>query len=151
MAKYTPRYDRFDLRRFWAKVNKFDDCWEWRGNRIPKGYGRFFVDGRNIGAHVFSWVIHNGRPVPEGLMVCHACDNPPCVRPDHLYAGTHQQNMDDIKKRGRRKLKINDHQVAELRERYHHANSPAPSLKALAAEFGISYSYAKVIIKGDRR
>lgn len=91
------------LARFWKKVNKGEGCWEWTAARSADGYGVIGAGGRGgplLRAHRVSYEIHNG-PVPIGMYVCHHCDNPPCVRPDHLYAGTNQQNQLDAVKRGR--------------------------------------------------
>jgi hypothetical protein len=88
--------------RFWEKVDKsgqnpdFPDCWEWTAHR-SKGYGAFShkPDGKSkkISAHKYSWQKANGKQVPEGLEVCHLCNNPPCVRPDHLEVGTRSHNQ----------------------------------------------------------
>lgn len=94
-----------DVQRFWRKIQKTDGCWLWIGSRGPSGYGLFGVatdSGRwaTNRAHRFSWEIHNG-PIPPGMCVCHHCDNPPCVRPDHLFLGTHKDNSDDMIRKGR--------------------------------------------------
>jgi hypothetical protein len=87
--------------RFWAKVQKrgVDDCWVWTGNLTEKnGYGRLRVSGQMVCAHRVSWELHNGL-IPEGLLVLHKCDNPPCCNPAHLFLGTHKDNsMDAIAK-----------------------------------------------------
>lgn len=86
-----------DEERFWSKVEKTDDCWQWTastmGGRYP--YGWFSKSGvKSVGhAHRFSYELHNG-PIPEGLVVDHLCRNPRCVRPDHLEAVTWRENLD---------------------------------------------------------
>lgn len=87
--------------RFWANVVRGPGCWEWAGDRWPNGYGRLSVNGRGMGAHRFSWVLANGGPIPAGLVICHDCDNPPCVRPDHLFLGTYADNTADKFAKGR--------------------------------------------------
>lgn len=82
---------------FWRQVDTSGDgCWEWQGYRLPRGYGHF----ASSSAHRRSWELTNG-PIPEGRWVLHHCDNPPCVRPDHLYAGTASDNAQDRERRGR--------------------------------------------------
>ncbi len=87
---------------FWARVTKGDSksCWNWTGGKNEKGYGALRFLGERILAHRLSWIIHNG-PIPEhdsyhGFCILHRCDNPSCVNPDHLFLGTHQDNMDDM-------------------------------------------------------
>jgi hypothetical protein len=72
--------------RFWSKVSKSNQCWLWTANALPAGY---------------SWLLTRGE-IPEGQQVLHKCDNPSCVRPDHLFLGTQQDNVDDMIKKGRR-------------------------------------------------
>ena len=90
--------------RFWTKVEKSDGCWIWKGSRHHNGYGYLHRGGHTdrhpARAHRFSWEIHNG-PIPVGLWVLHRCDNPPCVRPDHLFLGTRKDNMVDCAAKGR--------------------------------------------------
>jgi hypothetical protein len=86
--------------RFWAKVEKTDECWLWTGALVT-GYGQIAVsDGQRATAHRLSWEWENG-PIPEGLQVNHHCDMRACVRPSHLYLGTQEQNMRDKMERGR--------------------------------------------------
>jgi hypothetical protein len=93
------------MTRFHAKVSHEPNtgCWLWTGALVPKGYGSVRDDGpdfKRLGAHVASWKLHHG-PVPIGLFVCHRCDVRWCVNPDHLFLGTHQDNMDDMHGKGR--------------------------------------------------
>ena len=87
-------------RLFWAKVKKTDNCWEWTAATWGKGYGVYRHKNKSRSAHRLSYEIANG-PIPEGLLVLHKCDNPKCVRPDHLWLGTHADNMADCVRKGR--------------------------------------------------
>lgn len=79
-----------------------DGCWEWTASRneARRGYGQLNVDGRPVMAHRVMYELFVG-PIPPGLCVCHHCDNPPCVRPDHLFLGTHGDNAKDRDMKGR--------------------------------------------------
>lgn len=87
---------------FWARVSKGDGCWEWMGYRDPRGYGRLSRSAWSSPrlAHRYSWELTLGE-IPDGLYVCHHCDNPPCVNPDHLFVGTARDNNDDKLSKGR--------------------------------------------------
>lgn len=92
-----------DEERFWEKVNKKsdDECWEWLGSLLYKWqYGVFCVGGGSTLAHRYSWKLHFGE-IPPGMLVCHKCDNPPCVNPKHLFLGTGTDNMIDMVNKGR--------------------------------------------------
>lgn len=91
--------------RFWEKVDRTttpDGCWIWTGCRHRPGYGRIGLDGgRKVAqAHRVAYELQVG-PIPPGLHVCHTCDNPPCVRGDHLFVGTNADNVADKVRKGR--------------------------------------------------
>lgn len=85
---------------FWSKVQKTDDCWIWTAGKTPNGYGRFSIKRKPVYAHRVSYVIEHGS-ISEDLCICHTCDNPSCVRPDHLFQGTHSDNQIDSVRKGR--------------------------------------------------
>lgn len=86
-------------KRFWAKVIKTDTCWNWRGS-TNNGRGMININGVPKFSSRVSWELSFGK-ILDGLCVCHKCDNPLCVRPDHLFLGTHKDNMRDAIKKGR--------------------------------------------------
>lgn len=105
--------------RFWCRVRKTSGCWVWIGARCgrngEKRYGTIRADGVQTKTHVLSWRLAYGD-IPEGQLVLHHCDNPPCVRPDHLFLGTHQDNTHDAFHKGRRPYRLTYEQVAFVRE-----------------------------------
>lgn len=134
--------------RFWEKVRKTDECWLWTGGTDDKGYGVHHRDGRKIKAHRYSYELHKGAL--GHLHALHSCDNPSCVNPDHLRAGTHQENMDDRERRGRGgRLKGARHGSAKLSEaqvRYI-LESQEPGAN-IARRFGVSKSTIYAVRKG---
>lgn len=87
-----------EINRFESKINKTNTCWLWTGG-LTEGYGRFRFNGFMLGAHRFSWRLYRG-PIPKDLFVLHSCDVRSCVNPEHLFLGTHTDNvLDAIKKR----------------------------------------------------
>lgn len=150
-----------DVKRFWLNVKKSDGCWLWTGycNKYRFGYGSFWNHGKPGKAHRFSWEIHNG-PIPKGMQVLHDCDNPPCVRPDHLFLGTQLDNLNDMRSKGRGfvppagtakwelhgNARLTKLQVREIR---------ALAIKAkthleLAERFGVSRTQISRIIRNER-
>jgi HNH endonuclease len=88
--------------KFWERVNRGEGCWEWQGRRQHNGYGRLWVvDTKSEqAAHRVAWQVTYGF-IPDGIQVCHRCDNPPCCNPDHLFLGTKHDNMQDCAGKGR--------------------------------------------------
>ena len=110
--------------RFHRHYEKTDNCWIWLGRLFGKGYGSIGLGGKGakqVLAHRLSYQIHKG-PIPDGMVVMHKCDNPRCVNPDHLEAGTQSQNIKDAFSRGRKinlpsGLKGESHGASKLTEK----------------------------------
>ena len=86
--------------RFWKFIEKTDYCWNWKGGRSGNGYGYFSEEwNHQVRAHRFSYELHKGK-IPEGMVLCHACDNKICVNPEHLWVGTSGDNTRDAVKKG---------------------------------------------------
>jgi hypothetical protein len=149
--------------RFWSKVDKdgpipehrpeLGPCWLWTASTDRRGYGRIGYGGTNGGwtsAHRAAWELADG-PVPDGLLVLHHCDNPPCVRRTHLFLGTHVDNMADMRAK-RRSLagarhnlaKLDDQQVEEIRRRV----AAGERQETVAKAFGTSQSHVSGICSG---
>jgi hypothetical protein len=100
---FTPRRNRTIEQRFWEKVKKTDDCWEWLGARSGANggrYGSFRMGEKTIQTHRLSWELTNGK-IPKEICVLHHCDNVICVNPAHLFLGTQKDNSMDMIKKGR--------------------------------------------------
>lgn len=95
-----PQYTTDVTTRFWAKVHKTDTCWLWTASTTRYGYGRLQVSGHALLAHRIAYALAHGS-LPDDLLVCHHCDTPACVRPDHLFLGTYADNRIDCIRKGR--------------------------------------------------
>ena len=93
MTLPIPHLDRSTIQRFWSKVSKDDNCWEWQGY-IRDRYGAIKIKGHNYSVHRIAYSIHYGID-PGIMLVCHTCDNPLCIRKDHLFLGTVADNVAD--------------------------------------------------------
>lgn len=131
--------------RFWSKVDKTSatGCWNWTATRNAQGYGAIRHNRKMVAAHRLVWEMTNG-PIPDGLDVCHHCDNPSCVNPSHLFLGTHGDNMLDMAIKERRIFKLTQRDVKEIRR----LRSEGRLLSDIAELFGISSSSVSGIALG---
>ncbi len=130
--------------RFSGFIEKTDSCWLWTGAKLDGRYGALQVAGRPVGAHRVSYQLHVG-PIPEGFCVLHRCDTPACINPDHLFLGTHQDDMRDRDSKGRGRHKLNEETVRRIKSEYEPRKT---SLRALAARYGVSHGAIQLIVTG---
>jgi len=162
----TDAFPEEAIRFFWSRVEQTATCWNWHGSHIRAGYGHVNHKSlpRRVMAHRFSWELHYGYP-PGDLLVCHHCDNPPCVRPDHLFLGTLADNYHDCATKGRHPHG-STHYLRLEPERVRGERNPAAKLteaevfairtrraggarvRALAKEYGVSESLISAIFHG---
>lgn len=154
------------IERFWPRVNKNGDngCWNWTAALSAAGYGQIGAQGERkiLYTHRLSWEIANGQ-IPNGMVICHKCDNPKCCNPDHLFMGTQKQNMQDARKKGRdvhsrhpncfpighkaARAKITNEQASEMMKEIY-----GGALRSVTAKkFGVSVSLISKIINGKCR
>jgi len=158
MTKYTPGQA---IIAFWNKVNKdgsipahcpeLGQCWEWTGGLTSQGYGSIVYGGENTVSHRVAWKLAYGK-IPPKMVILHKCDNPKCVRPEHLSMGTHQNNSDDMVAKNRsnsliktNKLTVKD--IATIRNSYSWFDV---TMKMLAIQYGISVATVFDIIHRKR-
>jgi len=129
--------------RFWNQhsVDPECHCWVWIGSMARGSYGRIYIGGKAIRAHRYSWMYHKGE-IPDGMYVCHSCDNPACVNPDHLFLGTAADNSRDMREKGRSqrgerngsRTKLTDSDILTIRNSSEH-------YMILAERFDVSKCY----------
>lgn len=148
--KYFYRHQRMrpDISSaFWKNVLKTDSCWLWTGAKSKAGYGQLGHRKKVLYAHRVSFELHKGV-VPKGMVVCHTCDNPQCVNPEHLFVGTHCDNMHDaIDKNRLPGTKISDSTVEAIRRDYGD-NIP---ISKIAVQYDVSQTAAWRIAHRQRR
>jgi hypothetical protein len=162
---YGPK-PRSPAERLWKKVNRAgpDECWEWQGAVDAFGYG--FLHGgplyrtgaKWVKAHRIAWEVHHGRPIPDGGIICHHCDNPPCCNPAHLYLGTKKSNAEDRARRRRGKehrqdgehndnAKLTEDQVRQIIVELRRL--PRRSQTSIAQEFGVQQPQISRIMRSE--
>lgn len=145
----------FNVTRFWllAAAPNEDGCRLWQGFVDDKGYGVFYFEGRNRGAHVLALTFATGRQCPPGLETCHSCNVRRCVEPAHLRFDSRQSNVDD-KVRSGRQARGESHPCARLTERnvidIREKRAAGASIDALAEEFGLRHPHVSLICTGAR-
>lgn len=143
-------YDSDDVARFHRHIDKTGDCWLWLKAKDKNGYGFFKLARKMIKAHRFMWQLLHG-PIDRSLQVCHHCDNPPCVNPDHLFVGTCQDNRDDQTRKGRNltgtrnpAAKLTDDDVREIRFLY----DSGWTQQTIADAYGVAQAHISQICLG---
>jgi hypothetical protein len=152
--------------RFWSKVDKngpvvkpaLGPCWIWKAAKNSSGYGEFTFNGKQQSVHRIVWQLTHGS-IPEGLCILHHCDNPPCVRPDHLFRGTIADNNHDAMAKGRNnclpphfsgenhyRARLTTNQVKEIREK---RKAMGISFRKLAIQYNVGVTTIRHIIHGE--
>ena len=144
-------------------IDPVSGCWNWQRGTNGVGYGKFYLSGkrsdgtiREVLAHRFSYERVHG-PIPDGLHICHTCDNPKCVNPAHLFAGTNQENMRDCLRKGRigyrphpreqnGRAKLTEDQVLRIRRAFRAGATKA----SLARTFHVCERQIKRITDGQQ-
>lgn len=141
------REDRSGTDAFWRMVDKSGDCWIWKGAIGTDGYGKRSRKNQSTRAHRMAYEMARG-PIPEGMVICHTCDNPPCVRPDHLWAGTVADNARDMAAKGRASRKVSNAKLNvaianDIRAEYRQGGV---TMRGLALKYDVAESSVNRII-----
>ena len=139
------------LEQFYERINKTETCWLWTGTVANNGRGVFKINNKLKQAHRISYEVHFGE-IPQGLLVCHKCDNGLCVNPEHLFLGTQQDNINDCVNKNRNakgsknwNTKLNEEKVKMIRT----ADFSERGSKAkISRELGISQTALNYVISG---
>jgi hypothetical protein len=146
-----------NMDRLWKNTDRSTGCWIWLGLKSQKGYGSISYQGKGVRTHRLAWQLTNGQ-IPPGMMVCHSCDNPSCINPDHLFLGTNSDNQKDRVSKGRKNRgefkkgeshwcsKLTRAQVDEMRRI---RQTTGLSESKLAKMFGIGKSQSHNILIGN--
>lgn len=151
--KTIPQLNQKQIERFWSYVDKSKDCWEWQKcvNKSRRKYGLIGFNSKSYQAHRVAYFLHYGID-PLGLCVCHMCDNPRCVNPEHLFLGTMADNMRDRDKKGRHiapvgskngQTQLTESMVLDIRARYASGETQA----AIGRDMGLNHSTVGYIVR----
>jgi len=140
----------FNLSKFLTFILEGDECLEWKGAKNSAGYGQFRGWSKTEYAHRFIYEALHG-PIPDGMVICHHCDNPSCVRPSHLFLGTQSENLADAGRKGTmnrrgRNVTLTEDQVKEIRKKYAMGGT---TYYKLSREYGVYLSTIQKIVKRE--
>lgn len=150
---YLQRFKTTEM-RFWEKVKitSPDDCYEWLAGATPAGYGKFKVNGKTLGAHRVAYEMKNGL-IPDGMQVCHRCDNKKCVNYRHLFLGSAADNQFDKVKKNRQSkgqthgsAKLTEEAVLQIRKYY---DAGAVTQRWLARLYGVTQILIGKIVRRE--
>lgn len=159
--RIIPVLSNNDIHKFWGHVYRpsENDCWIWQSAKAGKGYGMFNLPAGSYYAHRVSWTLFFGE-IPDGMFVCHRCDNPPCVNPSHFFLGTNADNQIDSYGKGRNatqrhpglhtgtkngRAKLTESMVKAIRREY----SEGKTQTQLAQKYGVNQTMIGFIVRKE--